>query len=217
MFEDLHGNKSDHFIFITTVSFQWQKSRVKWQELTLGHIFQNEASSLNYLSRCFLFPCAWTYSKYSCVIRSKQITALAPTVSAFFSQVLLKVIVPCLMFMMSWLVLFSGVLLRRACSPAVVKARLTVNPLCLSRQQQTDWSGLAEACTVRWSYSTLATGQQSSSYTRVMSEDTKGCCLINMELIHMKLAHTAFPRWMLYWELTFLFRVNLCLNKSHSN
>lgn len=56
--------------------------------------------------------------------------------------ILLEVIVPCLMFVMSWLGLFTGALLWSACSPAVVKPRLSANPLCLSRRQQTDWSGL---------------------------------------------------------------------------
>ena len=79
--------------------------------------------------------------------------------------ILLGVIVPCLMLMMSWLVLFSGALLWRVCSPAVVNARLTLNPLCLSRQQQTDWSGLAEAHAVRRGNSTLARGLPSSRYT----------------------------------------------------
>lgn len=151
-----------------------------------GSYFSKWSQSELFVEVLFVSLCMNPFNPYSSVIRSKQIAALTPTVSPFFSQVLLKVIC-CLMFMISWLVLFSGVLLWRVCSPAVVKARLTVNPLCLSRQQQTDWSGLAEACTVRWSYSTLATGQQSSSYTRVMSEDTQGSFLINMELIHMKL------------------------------
>ncbi len=142
-----------------------------------------------------IFYFTWSYTKHSSVIKSNQITVLAlVSVSLSLNQstklILLEVIVPCLM-MMSWLVLFSGVLSWRVCSPAVVKARLTVNPLCLSRRQQTDWSGLAEARAARRGYSLLAKGQQSSSYTelchQLMERGSLDAAFINMALIPMML------------------------------
>lgn len=86
-----------------------------------GHSFQLQAR-VEYFLRWFFLYFAWAYRNHSRVIKSNQITVSVPH---FFSQstklILLEVIVPCLMFMMSWLVLFSGVLSWRACSPAVVK------------------------------------------------------------------------------------------------
>ena len=100
--------------------------------------------------------------------------------------ILLGVIVPCLMLMMSWLVLFSGALLWRVCSPAVVNARLMLNPLCLSRQQQTDWSGLAEAHDVSRGNSMLARGLLSSRYNAISWERTSlGAAFKNTGSIYM--------------------------------
>lgn len=158
-----------------------------------GSCFLTQSQLKSFVQVIFFFIlfCVILYKTLQCNQVQSNNCVGSRSVSLALSQstklILLEVIVPCLMFMMSWLVLFSGVLLWRVCSPAV-KTRLTANPLCLSRRQQTDWSGLAEARTVRRGYSLLAIGQQSSSYTRVISsadgEDTLGC-LINMGLIPM--------------------------------
>lgn len=124
-----------------------QRGKIK---LSHGGVIFFSSMPVQIISRgilfCFVLFCcfAWSYRNHSSVIKSNQITAGSHSLSLHQSRklILLEVIVPSLMFMMSWLGLFTGALLWRACSPAVVKPRLSANPLCLSRRQQTDWSGL---------------------------------------------------------------------------